>query len=322
MDGYKDFKDYQKYHINGWVNHCLFVILAWLAGVLLGWGGAGAGAEFIGLPVKLGAWLRQLSLSGGGGNIAAWAVVLIVAALPALGLLWKGRQKADWLLPAASVVLLVWLFYLVNPTMLGTVLPAAEGWAMCGLAAVGSLMVTWALLRLMKKLDANGTGLLPKILTVGAVIYAFMLGMGTMQQLVADTAAVQAANTADPGRTSFTVNTMWTLAFFKVWPALAAAAVVMWGGDLLRALEKDPFAGETVDLAEKIAKQCDQVVYLTLLATVFCNLLQMLRFSSLADVDVTVYLPVMTLALAAVLRTLCRYFRRAKAVSDDNDTII
>ena len=36
----------------------------------------------------------------------------------------------------------------------------------------------------------------------------------------------------------------------------------------------------------------------------------------------TVSFPVSTVLLAAAFRLLCRYFRRAKAVSDDNDSII
>ena len=51
---------------------------------------------------RLGEWLRELSLSGETGNAAAWAVVLILSALPALGLLWKGRSRLYWLLPLAS----------------------------------------------------------------------------------------------------------------------------------------------------------------------------------------------------------------------------
>ena len=48
--------------------------------------------------LELGPWLRELSLSGGRGNAAAWAVVLGLTALPALGLLWRGRCWWDLLL--------------------------------------------------------------------------------------------------------------------------------------------------------------------------------------------------------------------------------
>ena len=56
----------------------------------------------IGTLLRLGEWLRGLSLSGAGGNIAAWGAVLGLTALPALGLLWRGRCRYDWLLLLAA----------------------------------------------------------------------------------------------------------------------------------------------------------------------------------------------------------------------------
>lgn len=49
-----------------------------------------------------GIWLRNLSLSGFTGNIAAWSILLGISAIPVFGLLWKPRHKADWLLLLAS----------------------------------------------------------------------------------------------------------------------------------------------------------------------------------------------------------------------------
>ena len=42
----------------------------------------------------LGDWLRELSLSGPGGNAGAWGIALGLSALPALGLLLRGRRRA------------------------------------------------------------------------------------------------------------------------------------------------------------------------------------------------------------------------------------
>ena len=72
----------------------------------------------VGTLAGLGGWLRELSLSGPGGNAGAWAIVLGLTALPALGLLWRGRRRADWLLLLAAGEILAGLFYLVNPTLL------------------------------------------------------------------------------------------------------------------------------------------------------------------------------------------------------------
>ena len=75
----------------------------------------GSGKVLLEALPRLGRWLRELSLSGPGGNAAAWAVVLALAALPALGLLWRGRCRWDWLLALAGGEILGGLFFLVNP---------------------------------------------------------------------------------------------------------------------------------------------------------------------------------------------------------------
>ena len=268
----------------------------------------------------LGQWLRELSLSG--SNTLAWAIVLALSALPALGLLCRGRKQADWLLALAGVTILAWLFFLVNPTLLGTVFPAAEIWGMCGLTAVCSILVCWALLRLTGTLEQADTGRLASLLFWGGAVYALLLGAGATQSLLDELSAVAAGNTGDPGIVTSTRWYLTALTAAKLVPSLLAASLLMRGSRLVEALEADPFGEDTVALAERISRFCSRVVRLTLAVTVGCNLFQMVCFSRLASVDISVYLPVLTLALAAVLQQMCRYFRRAKAVSDDNNTII
>lgn len=271
---------------------------------------------------ELGVWLREKSLSSGGGNLAAWAIVLAISALPLLGFLTRKRKKADVLLPLASLVLAAWLFFLVNPTLLGTVVPMAEGWAMCGLATAGSILVCWALLRLVDRLESADTNRLSLLLFWGAAVYLLLLGAGTAQTLLGKWGQVASGNTGAADLVSSTKLALTALTVLELVPALLAAAVLMRGSKLVEALDADPFGEATIALAERISRFCGWVVRVSLAVTVVCNLLQMAFFSRIADVDVSVYLPVLPLALAAVLQQLCRYFRRAKAVSDDNDTII
>ena len=306
-----------------WYTGYLSILLAWALGLAAGHALRGSvGAAVVAAPAALGVRLRALSLSGGGGNAAAWAAVVAISALPLLGLLTRRRQKADLLLPLACVTLGVGLFFLVNPTLLGAYLSTAEMWGLCVLGTVGSILVSWAILRLMAKLEQKPAKLLPEILYWGAGIYAFLLGADTVQTVAAKIAAVEAGNTALPQLAASTANTIETLAAWRSIPGLMTAALVLWGSELLRAMESDPFAEETVALAEKVMRRCRWVVGISLFVAVSCNLMQLARFNKLASIDASVYFPFSTLALAAVLQQLCRYFRRAKAVSDDNDTII
>ncbi len=115
---------------------------------------------------------------------------------------------------------------------------------------------------------------------------------------------------------------LWAVAAIELIPSVLGAWVLLWGGELAWALDQAPFAGETVDLAEATARRCTLVARISLLTAVGCNLLQLVCVPAAASVSFSVYLPVGTLALCGVLLLLCKYFRRAKAVSDDNDSII
>ena len=83
------------------------------------------GAEGLTAPVlALLGWLRQKSLSGAGGNLLAWALTALIAALPLLLLLLpRGRGSLRWedgLLPLASALLLALIYGAVNPTLVGS----------------------------------------------------------------------------------------------------------------------------------------------------------------------------------------------------------
>lgn len=68
----------------------------------------------------LGEALRAWSLSGAKGNLASWAVVVLLSLLPVFYILparRKRKQQSDWLFLLASMVLFGGLFLLVNPTL-------------------------------------------------------------------------------------------------------------------------------------------------------------------------------------------------------------
>ena len=83
-----------------------------------------------GLFTQFGQWLRTLSLSGRGGNAGAWTIVLLLSALPGLGLLRRGRCGWDWLLLLGSLQILAGLYFLVNPGLLSTGQDLAPLWSL------------------------------------------------------------------------------------------------------------------------------------------------------------------------------------------------
>lgn len=273
----------------------------------------------------LGTWLRRLSLSGAGGNAAAWGIVLGLSALPALGLLWRGRQGYDWLLLLAAGEIFAGLYFLVNPTLL----TAADGSrTMIGLAAAGSVTATvlaWAALRgLQNIMSAEDPGrtmaLLLRWSAVTLVWLAVLLQGVNLWQEISRTGA---ANTAlRPEELMPTYLTLTALAVMDLIPTLLCCQVLSWGGELALRLEEDPFGEGTVAMSERLGGRCAGVAAVSVGVCVAGNLLQFALLPVLRTARFNVSFPFAAVLLAAVLGLLCRYFRRAKAVSDDNGTII
>ncbi len=285
-----------------------------------------------------GRWLRDLSLSGPAGNLAAWGIALALTALPALGLLWRGRRRWDWLLALAAGEIFAGVFFLVNPTLLHPGMDSEAVGTMWALAAAGSTAATllaWAVLRGLGQLERT-TGRAMEGLLLGAALLlgwlaAWSQGADLLDKirawsqcgdLAAGIRAAAESNTA-PGLILWpTYLVLCLLAAADLIPELLGCAALVWGGRLARAMEEDPFGEETVAEAGRLSRRCGLTASASVLLCAGGNLLQMLFFSQLRATHFQVAFPFSTVLLAAALGLLCRYFQRAKAVSDDNQTII
>ena len=273
---------------------------------------------------RLGERLRSWSLYSPGGNAAAWAVVLTLTALPALGLLWRPRCKWDLLLPLASAELFAGLYLLVNPTLVSTEYPAGDAVAMAMAGSVSATVLAWAVLRWLGRME-NSPSLgqtLERLLKCSAVLIGWLAAWSRGLTALEKIHAVAAGNTA-PGVVLWPTNAaIALLAVADCIPTLLGCAMLLWGGKLARLLEADPFGEDTVVLAERVSRSCGRVAAVSLLVCVGGNVAQFLLLPVLRDVRFSVSLPLLTVLLAISLDLLCRYLRRAKEVSDDNESII
>mgnify|MGYP006922415738 CR=1 FL=1 len=225
----------------------------------------------------LGDWLRELSLSGPGGNAGAWGIALGLSALPALGLLLRGRRRADWLLLLASGEILAGVFYLVNPTLL---MPEADGRHFIALAAAGcagATLLAWAAMRgLGGILEAERPGqTMERLLRWSAWAWAWLAALAQgagLWQAIRQTAEGNTALDADALLPTYL--TLGVLAVLDLIPSLLCCQALRWGGRLALRLEEDPFGGETVALAEELGGRCAWVAGLSAGVCVAGNLLQ------------------------------------------------
>ena len=290
-------------------------------------------------PIELaGGLLRELSLSGPGGNLLAWAIVLLAAGLPLLLLVLppnRGRRHwEDIFLPASSLLLIGLAFCAVNPSYLDRffgstlLIAAAMIWV--------SLLVFWGVLRLLRGMEEAPlerlSGVL-RILLVGCAALLVFAAASRVSGAIVEinnlqqdwTLFLAVASVPEPsGLTGDqALNIALALPLVELIPDLLGAWMLLLAADLTTALARDPFGEESVGRCVTTARWSRLAIQATLVLTLGVNLVKLARYDSLiTEVKVSLDLPLIPLILSAALYLLCRCVQRGRELQEDNDSII
>ena len=290
-------------------------------------------------PIELaGGLLRELSLSGPGGNVLAWAIVLLAAGLPLLLLVLppnRGRRHwEDFFLPASSLLLIGLAFCAVNPSYLDRLfgstllIAAAVIWV--------SLLVFWGVLRLLRGMEEAPleklSGVL-RILLVGCAALLVFAAASRVSGAIVEinnlqqdwTLFLAVASVPEPsGLTGDQVlNISLALPLVELIPDLLGAWMLLLAADLTTALARDPFGEESVGRCVTTARWSRLAIQATLVLALGVNLVKLARYDSLiTEVKVSLDLPLIPLILSAALYLLCRCVQRGRELQEDNDSII
>lgn len=276
-------------------------------------------------PVNaLGQALRGLSLSGTGGNAAAWVITLVVSLLPLIPFLLRRRKRKaaeDWVLVLLIPQLFALIYYAVNPTLIDSM--AAPFLPVGQLGVILATAVTWLVLAFLRALaEAPGERLAAAVgvlLTGCALLLAFGAGAN---QAAAWRAAADSVRSGNTGDVSFTLIMLAVLGVLRAAPYLLGAAALLWGGRLVEAVGREPFSRDTVQLCDRTALACRMAAEAAVILALTVNLLQLMAFSLLVKVDFQVELNLLPLALAGAMFLLSRWMRQGLALREDNDSII
>ena len=290
-------------------------------------------------PIELaGGLLRELSLSGPGGNVLAWAIVLLAAGLPLLLLVLppnRGRRHwEDIFLPASSLLLIGLAFCAVNPSYLDRffgstlLIAAAVIWV--------SLLVFWGVLRLLRGMEEAPlerlSGVL-RILLVGCAALLVFAAASRVSGAIVEinnlqqdwTLFLAVASVPEPsGLTGDqAVNIALALPLVELIPDLLGAWMLLLAADLTTALARDPFGEESVGRCVTTVRWSRLAIQATLVLALGVNLVKLARYDSLiTEVKVSLDLPLIPLILSAALYLLCRCVQRGRELQEDNDSII
>lgn len=283
-----------------------------------------------------GGLLRELSLSGPGGNLLAWAIVLLAAGLPLLLLVLppnRGRRHCeDIFLPASSLLLIGLAFCAVNPGYLDRffsstqLIAAAVVWV--------SLLVFWGVLRLLRGMEEAPleklSGVL-RILLVGCaallVFAAASRGSGAVVEIkdFQQDWTLFLAVVSVPEPTGLTADQFFVFAMplLELIPDLLGAWMLLLAADLTTALAREPFGEESVGQCVTTARWSRLAIQVTLVLALVINFVKLFWFDYLLGlVEISLDIPLIPLILSAALYLLCRCVQRGRELQEDNDSII
>ena len=115
---------------------------------------------------------------------------------------------------------------------------------------------------------------------------------------------------------------IWTVCALEAAPGFLSAVTMVWGAELARALGREDFDREGVELCGRTAQACRILAQATVALAVSANLLQLLLLPLLHAVRPALSLPLVSLALSAGLMLLCRCLQRGRELQEDSDSII
>ena len=278
---------------------------------------------------QIGTILRHLSLSGTVGNIAAWLIYLLLCAVPTACYLLlnhsKQADKADVLLLLMPVVLAVVLYKMVNPY--GSFLVASDIGLQMVKAQYGAvvyvILIGWLILRTVGSFSAADETTLYKALgsflkLLGALFVIAAFG-GCFGSLLQDMESLRTGN-QNSGSLSLTDLFMVLRCMVDALPYLLNTVTVLIALEVLSAFMEN--RDETAAYAERLAKWCGTTLTCTAIAGIAFHVAQMLFLNQLRDLDVSVRLPIGSVAFLLICFIASRIIAENKALRDDNDLFI
>ena len=295
--------------------------------------------NIISFPLEQIGWcLRQLSLSGAVGNLVAIVLYVLIGAIPCgVLLLLKKKKKAcsmDYTLACISVILLVVLYYMINPGLLAENL-LGQGQAMLSITFY-SVLLAYAVLRFMLTKKEESLDTLQKalrfVLYVVMVVCALSAVVEVGVNLPAAIKKVQDANNgAMDSVTAFLYgmpDLKMTYVFLtlqsvvKALPNALSVVVIFLCIRVLDVLLLDSYSEKAVERVAQVVASCKKSLIAIVVSEVILNVGQLLFSSQLYQMNVMVNIPVFSILFLLAVHVMARYIEENQKLKQDNDLFI
>ena len=274
---------------------------------------------------QIGWGLRQLSLSGDVGNIFAIILFWLIGTLPCdVWFLLKKKGKAlsiDWMLAGLSVVLLLVLYYMINPGLLPV---AVIGSKMLLGSAFYSVLVGYLVLRVISGNRYADVVVLQRGLRM--VLYAVMILF--VWSVVAELflclpSAIQTLmekNTASALTWTYVFLTLQSVV--KALPNALGAMAVFFCIRVLDELLREAYSKQAQVLIKRIIGFCKKSLIVVVVSGMSLNLLQIMFASKLYQVNLVVNIPIFSILFFLVIHLLARYIEENQRWKMENELFI
>lgn len=289
----------------------------------------GSGSSLLAFPYEqISTLLRLLSLSSGPGNVLAVTCYLLISASPILLLIGvrthRELKAEDLLLPLLSIMLLRFLYLMINPGLLQDSLQRYQP-DFLGLL-LHSVITAYLILRVIRRFrqgDPIKLGNYMRGIILLLMGYMIFLAFGPrLSNFINSLESIQAGNTM-PGLDLMPTYLMAGLGYLvSILPNLLLVWIAFLTLSLFDAMSVNAFSAEVVQVADRLSDISQLVLILIVSSSLGFNLIQLLFSDALHQIDMNLMIPLDLVFFSLVALLFARFIRETRELKEDHDLFI
>lgn len=303
-------------------------------------------ARIIAFPFEqTGRLLRQLSLSGGAGNVLAIIIYVLLSLSPCIAGIWLKKKgsfcRVDYLLFVLSAFLFGVLYYMINPGLF-TVPVAGSGKLLLG-GSFYSFLLGYLLLRILKKTaEADMSGLQRGLRVMLYVAFVLFAGMIAVELCYSLPAAIRTAGMENGASLLGGIEngaslaggveegaslavTYFFLAFqsaVNVLPYVLNLYLLSLSIRAVNELLTQPYSDKAVAAVKQVGVRSRQALALAVISGMTFHAAQLLCRNKLSRITVTASFPLFSILFLLAILMVAKYVEENQKLNRDNELFI
>ncbi|MFZ2258246.1 MAG: hypothetical protein WAV55_08960 [Clostridiaceae bacterium] len=272
------------------------------------------------------ALIRTLSLQGGGGNVLAWFIFLLIGTIPLVVFIWISRQRPveteDFLLLLMIPLLFYVLYRLINPqaTTINHLFGSVYLAGILHSVVIGYFILL--IIRYFRRADSHQLHhYMVRLLQCLILICLFTLFGPSVNNLLAELRSFQAANTMPEQYLTSTIVIIIGKHLIQALPLILIIWIIYRMINLVNELDQANY-NKAARMAGQLADLAGRVLLITVSVNIGFNLLQLMLQDSLLSTHVSVDLRLDLILLFVGSLLFSRFVENTQKLKADNDLFV